>query len=129
MEHFKSLPNVSYLNSCNDIKLDKLSLPAGREPIWIEEIKEQPLYDILNLIRKSHILEHEAVTLIYDKYSLNEMRQKEVEEFCLQNSWSLYHFMDYFGCEDQVIILFECNPLFELVSRGRNQIIFVTNHK
>ena len=129
VDHFKSLPNISYLDPCNDIHMDKSSLPSGREPLWIEELEELPSYDILNLIKKDHILEHETVTLIYDKYNLNELRQQEVEDFCHQNQWSLNHFMDYFGCEDQVIILFELNPLFELISRGRNHIIFVTNGK
>ena len=129
VDHFKSLPNISYLDTCNDIKLDKLSLPVGREPLWIEEMKEQATNDILDLIKTDHIFDCESVTLIYDKYNLKAERQQEVEDFCHQNGWSLNHFMDYFGCEDQVIILFECNPLFELVSRGRNQIIFVTNDK
>ena len=129
VEHFKSLPKSSYLDNCNDIKLDKLYLPPGREPVWIEEIQEQSIEYILGILKKDHILEHETVTLIYDKFILNEERRIEVDEFCHLNKWSTIHFMDYYGCEDQAIILFEINPLFELISRGRNQIIFVTNHK
>ena len=38
VEHFKSLPNTSYLDTCNDFKLEKSNLPTGSTPLWFEEI-------------------------------------------------------------------------------------------
>ena len=54
---------------------------------------------------------------------------KMSKEYCLENGWRFQHYSYYFGCEDQVIILFECSLLFELITRGRNEVIFVTNNK
>ena len=82
---------------------------------------------IFGSIKKEHILGHETVTLIYNKHGLRNERREKVEQFCLENGWTLHHYSHFFGCEDQVIILFECSPLFELISRGRNQVIFITN--
>ena len=129
MEHFKKLPNTSYLDTCNDVKLDILSLPLGRTPVWIEETVEQPVENIMGLIKRELVFEHETVTIIYDKFNLRDERMENMNQFCENNGWQFHHYSHYFGCEDQVIVLFECSLLFELISRGRNQVIFVTNSK
>ena len=127
VEHFKSLPKTSYLDTCNDLKAEESSLPVGRTPLWIEEITEITVETILECIKKDHILADETVTLIYDKHGLRNERKENLESFCQRNGWRFYHYSHFFGCEDQVIILFECSLLFELISRGRNQVIFITN--
>ena len=127
VEHFKSLPNTSYLDTNNDLKTEQTSLPTGRIPLWIEEIIEVPVENIFEYIKEKYILQHETVTLIYNVYGLTIERKENVEKCCLENEWSFQHYSHYFGCEDQVIILFECSLLFELISRGRNEVIFVTN--
>ena len=129
VEHFKSLPNTSYLDTCNDLRLERSSLPTGRTPVWFDENFEIPVEKIFECIKQDHILQHETVTLIYNKYGLREERREAVEQFCIQNNWCFQHYSHFFGCEDQVIILFECSLLFELISRGRNQVIFITNNK
>ena len=128
IEHFKILPNTSYLDTSNDVKLDKSNLPTGRTPLWLEEMSEMAIEDIFDHI-KEHILAHETVTVIYDKHGLRNERMKDIEQLCCKNGWSFHHYSHFFGCEDQVIILFECSLLFELISRGRNQVIFITNNK
>ena len=128
LEHFKSLPNTSYLDTCNDLKTERSSLPTGRTPIWFEEITEIAIATIFKCIKDDHLLEFETVTLIYDKYGLSNQRKESVEQFCQKFGWRFYHYSHFFGCEDQVIILFECSLLFELISRGRNQVIFITNN-
>ena len=60
------------------------------------------------------------------KYELNDERTARVHLFCTANEWKFHHQSHYFGCEDQVIILFECDLMFELISRGRNQMVLVT---
>ena len=127
VEHFKGLPNTSYLDTCYDLKTERSSLPVGRTPLWFEEMTEIAIEKIFKCIKNNHILEHETVTLIYDKYGLRNERKENVEQFCKDNGWRFHHYSHFFGCEDQVIILFECSLLFELISRGRNQVIFITN--
>ena len=129
VEHFKSLPNTSYLDTNNDLKTEQSSLPIGRIPIWIDEIIELPIETIFKCIKEKNILEDETVTLIYNKHGLREERKESIEKYCLKNGWSFQHYSNFFGCEDQIIVLFECSLLFELISRGRNQVIFITNYK
>ena len=125
LEHFKSIPKTSYLDTCNDLSLERQNLPSGRVPLWIDQLEEQPVETILELI-KEHLLDHESVTLIYNKNGLTDERTARVHKFCIDNEWKFHHQSHYFGCEDMVIILFECDLLFELISRGRNQVVFVT---
>ena len=129
IEHFKGLPNTSYLDTKNDLKTDQSSLPNGRKPLWIEQIIEIPVETIFKSIKEKYIPQHEAVTLIYNEHTLRNERREIVEKYCLKNGWSFQHYSHFFGCEDQVIILFECSLLFELISRGRTQVIFITNNK
>ena len=129
VEHFKSLPNTSYLSTNNDLKTEQSSLPTGRMPLWIEEMTEVPIETIFECIKGKYILEHESVTIIYNEHGLNNERKEGLEKYCLKNEWSFQHYSHFFGCEDQVIILFECSLLFELISRGRTEVIFITNHK
>ena len=128
VEHFKSLPNTSYLDTCNDLKAEHSSLPTGRIPLWIEEIIEIPIEIIFECI-KNYLIGQESVTLIYNIHGLRNERRQTVEQHCVKSGWSFKHYSHFFGCEDQVIILFECSLLFELISRGRNQVIFITNNK
>ena len=127
VEHFKCLPNTSYLDTTYDLKTERSDLPTGRTPLWLEQITEVDIKTIFACIREEHIQKNETVTLIYDQYELNDERREAVEQNCVQNGWKFQHYSHFFGCEDQVIILFECSLLLELVSRGRNQMIFVTN--
>ena len=129
IEHFKGLPNTSYLDTKNDLKTDQSSLPNGRKPLWVEQIIEIPVETIFKSIKEKYIPQHEAVTLIYNEHKLRNERRENVEKYCLKNGWSFQHYSHFFGCEDQVIILFECSLLFELISRGRNAVIFITNDK
>ena len=129
VEHFKSLPNTSYLDTNNDLKTEQSSLPTGRMPLWVEEKTEVPIETIFESIKGKYIFEQETVTLIYNEHGLSTERRENVETYCLQNGWNFQHYSHFFGCEDQVIILFECSLLFELISRGRNQVIFITNNK
>ena len=82
IEHFKSIPKTSYLDTCNDLSLQKQNLPPGRVPVWIDELEEQPVEVILELIKKDHILDHETVTLIYNEYGLCNERKENVEQYC-----------------------------------------------
>ena len=129
VEHFKSLPNTSYLDTNNDLKTEQTSLPTGRIPLWIDEIIEIPIDDIFECIKEKYLLSQETVTLIYNEYGLRNERRESIEKNCRKNGWCFQHYSNFFGCEDQVIILFECSLLFESISRGRNGIIFVTNYK
>ena len=129
IEHFKSLPNTSYLDTCYDLKMDQSSLPTGRTPLWFEQMTEIGVEDIFNNIKDEDLLENENVTLLYDKYGLPKERKEKLEQVCLKIGWKFHHYSHFFGCEDQVIILFECSLLFELISRGRNQMIFITKDK
>ena len=129
VEHFKSLPNTSYLDTKNDLKTEQSSLPIGRLPLWVEEIIEVPIETIFECIKEKYILEHETVTLIYNAHGLRNERRENLEKHCLESGWSFQHYSLFFGCEDQVIILFECSLVSELISRGRNAVIFVTNNK
>ena len=54
VEHFKSLPNTSYLDTNNDLKTDQSSLPTGRIPLWIEEIIELPVETIFECIKEKY---------------------------------------------------------------------------
>ena len=90
---------------------------------------EVPIKTIFECVKVKCIQEHETVTLIYNAYGLRKERKENVEKYCLENGWSFQHYSHFFGCEDQVIILFECSLLFELISRGRTEVIFVTNNK
>ena len=129
VEHFKSLPNTSYLDTNNDLKTEQSNLPPGRLPLWVEEIIEIPIENIFECIKEKYILEHETVTLIFNEHALANERRQNVEKHCLRYGWSFQHYSHFFGCEDQVIILFECSLLFELISRGRSKVIFITNYK
>ena len=129
VEHFKSLPNTSYLDTNNDLKTEQTSLPTGRIPLWIDEIIEIPIDDIFECIKEKYLLSQETVTLIYNEYGLRNERRESIEKNCRKNGWCFQHYSNFFGCEDQVIILFECSLVSELISRGRNAVIFVTNNK
>ena len=129
VEHFKSLPNTSYLDTKYDLKTELSSLPTGRLPLWVEEIIEVPIETIFESIKGKYIFEQETVTLIYNEHGLSNERRENVEKYCFENGWNFQHYSHFFGCEDQVIILFECSLLFELISRGRNAIIFITNSR
>ena len=129
VEHFKSLPNTSYLDTCNDMKLEPTYLPMGRTPLWFEEMTEIDVQTIFDFIKDDHILDQETVTLLFNEHELGNDRRQNMELFCIKNGWQFQHYSHFFGCEDQVIILFECSLLFELISRGRNQVIFITNKK
>ena len=111
------------------MKLDRLNLPTGRTTLWFEEMNEISIEAIFGSIKNEHILEHETVTLIYNKHGLRNERKENVEQYCIQNGWNFHHGSHFFGCEAQVIILFECSLLFELISRGRTQVIMITNNK
>ena len=127
VEHFKSLPNTSYLDANNDLKIEQSRLPTGRMPLWVEEIIEAPIETIFECINGKYILEKETVTLIYNEHGLSNERRENLEKYCLENGWNCQHYSHFFGCEDQVIILFECSLLFELISRARTEVIFITN--
>ena len=129
VEHFKSLPNTSYLDTNNDLKTEQSSLPTGRMPLWVEEITEVPIETIFEHIKGKYIYDHENVTLIYNEHGLLDERREKLHKYCIKNRWSFQHYSHFFGCEDQVIILFECSLLFELISRGRTHMIFITNYK
>ena len=127
LEHFKRLPNTSYLDSSNDTVLDKENLPIGRLPVWLEIFGNSSDEQILEFIKSSYIYKHESVTLIFNKYELKDKRKNKVTKWCIKNGWNSKHYSYYFGCEDNVIVLFQCSMVFELISRARNQVIFVTN--
>ena len=129
VEHFKSLPNTSYLDTNNDLKTEQSSLPSGRIPLWVEEKTESPIETIFQCIKEKNIHEHDTVTLIYNEHVLSQERKENVEQYCLTNGWKFQHYSHFFGCEDEVIILFECSLLFELISRGITTVIFITNRK
>ena len=98
-------------------------------PLWVEEIVEMPIETIFKCIQEKYILAHETVTLIYNEHDLRTERKENVEQYCIQNGWNYHHGSHFFGCEAQVIILFECSLLFELMSRARTQVIMITNNK
>ena len=127
LEHFKSLPNTSYLDSSNDTVLDKENLPIGRLPVWLEIIENSSDEHILEFIKSAYISGNDSVTLIFNKYELKNKRRNKVTKWCMKNGWNSKHYSYYFGCEDNVIVLFQCSMVFELISRARNQVIFVTN--
>ena len=129
IEHFKSLPKTSYLDTCNDTKMEPSDLPTGRTPLWFEEMTEIDVKTIFEYIKEHHILDHETVTVLYNEHELGNDRLENLKQFCINDQWRFQHYSHFFGCEDQVIILFECSLLFELISRGRNQVIFITNVK
>ena len=80
VEHFKSLPNTSYLDTNNDLKTEQSSLPTGRMPLWIEEIIEVPVEIIFECINGKYILEQETVTLIYNEHGLRKERRSNIEK-------------------------------------------------
>ena len=129
IEHFKSLPNISYLDTNNDLKTEHSYLPTGHLPLWVEEIIEIPIESIFDCIKEKHISDNYTVTLIYNEHGLRNERREIVEQYCLKSGWNFKHYSYFFGCEDQVVILFECSLLFELITRGRNKVIFITNNK
>ena len=61
--------------------------------------------------------------------SIDAPKNEYVQEFCHVNNWRYFVGPEVTGIEDQCIILYECTPGFELISRARNQLIFVSTQK
>ena len=122
LEHYKSFYERGCLDSSQDIPLDKTVLPAGRYPVWIQRSKNVSYESVLELIKSDHVLEHESVTLLYE-YSI----KPNILQWCSHNNWKCIKDLEFYGCEDQVIVTFDIGYLMpEQVSRAKNGLIILT---
>ena len=115
----------SYLDSSNDSELDPSKLPNSRLPIWIQRGVGVRDEEVLELIKSDYKFPHESVTLVYDDID-DPVLDEKTKEWCRINHWKYCTFLEMIGCEDQVIIILDCRPLFEIISRARNQLVIVT---
>ena len=133
LEHLKhNLPlkhstNHSYLDSSNDSELDPSKLPNSRLPIWIQRGVDVSNEEVLELIKSDYKFPHESITLLYDID--NPLLDENTKEWCRINHWKYCTLLEMIGCEDQIIIILDCMPMFELISRARNQLVIVTTQK
>ena len=125
LELLKHYPRVSYLDPDQDMELEAEKLPNSRIPIWYQRGEDVFDKEILEKIKADCIYPHETVILTYDQ---DQPISDSSKNWCLSNNWKCTENMDITGCEAQCVVIFECNPLFELVSRARNQIIFVSTY-
>ena len=132
MEHLKHIQplkhstNHSYLDSSNDSELDPSKLPNSRLPIWIQRGVEVSDEEVLELIKSDYKFPHESITLLYD---IDHPLDENTKEWCSINQWKYFTMLEMIGCEDQMIVIFDCMPMFELISRARNQLVIVTSQK
>ena len=138
----------SYYDSLND-KLDQNTLSPGREPLWVRREANVSDQEVLDFIKKEHILDHETVTLIHDVDEICNETKKEhilddetvtlihdddkenkqkIDEICNENGWRYVYHKEIFGCEDQVVILFDMMKNFvpEHFTRAKKALIIVT---
>ena len=122
LEHFKIFCDRVCLDSFQDIPLREDNLAPGRCPVWIEKDKSFPDEAVLEMIKRDHVLEHESVTLLYS-YSIKE----NISQWCSQNNWKCIGDLEFYGCEDQVIVTFDLGYLRpEQVSRAKSGLIILT---
>ena len=121
----KHKTNHSYLDSSNDSELDPSKLPNSRLPIWIQRGVGVRDEEVLELIKSDYKFPHESITLVYDIDNTAVLDEK-TKDWCRINHWKYCTLLEMIGCEDQIIIILDCWPLFEIISRARNQLVIVT---
>ena len=125
LEHLKhsDFRSSFYLDTSQDLGLDPSKLPNSRLPIWIQRSIYVHDEEVLELIKSDHIFPHESVSLLYH---INHPLNENVKEWCEKNHWKHFKSVSMIGCEDQCMVLFDCNIMYEFVSRARNQVVIVT---
>ena len=77
--------------------------------------------DILEYIKSEHVVENESVTVLCKDFC-SGLRT----EWCGKNGWKCLPYSCMIGCEDQCIVAIDCVPTYELISRARNFMVFVS---
>ena len=114
LDEFQILPFWFSLNS--NIKKSNLRLP-----IWIQRGNRIKDLDILEYIKAEHFNGTQSVTVLCNDYC-NGL----VSGWCQKNGWKCRAHTNMIGSEDKYIVSLDCVPTFELISRARNGIIFVS---
>lgn len=124
MDYFRhSNPFDGFLDPSKDTEVLQDTIPPGRLPIWISASEKFEEQEILSYIKSKYIQDHESVTLL-NAYDCTD----SVRDWCQDHGWRICSYVNVNGCEDQVIVSMRCNPTFELISRARNAIIFITSN-
>ena len=122
--HCSASQYFGYLDPSNDIPLDPDTLPPGRLPLWIQRGVNVSDQKVLEIIKTEHVLDHETVTLVYSNFYLRN--SQEIYKICQQNQWRIIDSHEIDGSEDEVVIIFDFDPLPEHITRAKKALILVT---
>ena len=138
-----------HLSSESDIELPAHKLPPGNIPIWISRTEEVTDEEVLKWIKTTDKLgynipkedsqkeeessiseptnkKESSIFVLYDK----EEKDEETEQWCKKQTpeWKYMEDREAIGIEAKLVIVIDSvDP--ELVSRARNEIIFVVTRK
>ena len=126
LEHFIFFCEQGCLDSSQDIQLNKALLPPGRCPVWIERGRWVSDEEVLELIKRDYVFEYESVTVLHFGCHVGG----NISSWCEQNNWKCIEMNEMYGCEDQVIVIFDVKGLRpEHISRAKNGLIILTTHR
>ena len=103
----------------DDVPVEKDWLPQGSTPIWIDVPRKTSHVEILEKMDK--LTSSRSVTVLYKPGE----EDTEAAKYCHQKNWVYKNFNWMYGCEDEVIIAFDCLGT-EIITRPLNLLVMVT---
>ena len=109
----------------SDQELDPDQLPRGHTPIWIQPPEDASQIEMMERVLKIPELAqyNNNVTVMhgYKKYDA------AVKDMCNELGYKYINDLNMTGAEDQVVILLNTNMLPEMITRGINMLVIVSN--
>ena len=103
-----------------DQELPDDELPLGlTPPIWIEAPRNATQVEILGQLADV-VGEHSDVMVLYWK------SEEEASVWCRDKCWQYHNAGNITGCEARCVVLLNCHPHSERITRGINKLIIVT---
>ena len=112
IDHFL-FKEVGLLNPSQDQLLEETSLPPGDLPIWLP-MKTGQRNEVFFRFMSIFLIKGQSVTLIHR----NDLTPLETQ-WCLQKKWRTVKSTQTAGIEDEVVLIFDCSPNLEVISREK----------
>ena len=105
-----------------DQELPDDQLPPGLTPIWIQPPDGATQVEMLERVKEvMRVIGHETDVMVVHSGS-----DEVARAWCGEEGWQ-YHFTNNIcGCEARCVVLLNCHPHSERITRGINKLIIVT---
>ena len=95
-------------------------LPAGHIPIWIKPPCGATQVEMLERV-ETMVVQYQDVMVLYNGH----LNTDGVTVWCKERGWRHCSAGNVYGCEAQCVVLLECGPYPEYITRARNMLIIV----